>query len=239
MKNLWWKQIDMLLLCAFSSEEFGPVFFQEPDDGIFSLDSDDKKVIMNCEARGNPVLTYSWLINGTVVDTEADFRYSLIAGNLIIHNASEAIDYGRYQCRAENSIGTVLSRDALLQFAYLGAFSGRARGAVSVREGQGVVLMCAPPPHSPEIIYSWVFNELPSFVAEDSRRFISQETGNLYISKVQPSDVGSYVCQVKNTVTNARVLSPPTPLALKTDVLMFPDESSLNSASPSDICRWL
>lgn len=68
-----------------------------------------------------------------------------------------------------------------------------------------------------EIIYSWVFNEFPSFVAEDSRRFISQHTGNLYISKVQPSDVGSYVCLVKNTVTNARVLSPPTPLTLKTD----------------------
>uniref|UniRef100_A0A8C1YTA8 Contactin-5 n=1 Tax=Cyprinus carpio TaxID=7962 RepID=A0A8C1YTA8_CYPCA len=190
-------------------------------DAIFSLDSDDKKVIMNCEARGNPVPTYSWLINGTIVDAEADFRYSLIDGNLIIHNASEAIDYGRYQCRAENSIGTVQSRDALLQFAYLGEFSGRARGAVSVREGQGVVLMCAPPPHSPEIIYSWVFNELPSFVAEDSRRFISQETGHLYISKVQPSDVGSYVCQVKNTVTNARVLSPPTPLTLKTDDINF------------------
>lgn len=69
----------------------------------------------------------------------------------------------------------------------------------------------------PEIIYSWVFNEFPSFVAEDSRRFISQHTGNLYISKVQPSDVGSYICLVKNTVTNARVLSPPTPLTLKTD----------------------
>uniref|UniRef100_A0A8C1LTR9 Contactin-5 n=1 Tax=Cyprinus carpio TaxID=7962 RepID=A0A8C1LTR9_CYPCA len=216
-------------------EEFGPVFIQEPDDAIFSLDSDDKKVIMNCEARGNPVPTYSWLINGTVVDAEADFRYSLIDGNLIIHNASEAIDYGRYQCRAENSIGTVQSRDALLQFAYLGAFSGRARGAVSVREGQGVVLMCAPPPHSPEIIYSWVFNELPSFVAEDSRRFISQETGNLYISKVQPSDVGSYVCQVKNTVTNARVLSPPTPLTLKTDGVMGEYEPKIEAHFPQTV----
>ncbi|VTJ68700.1 Hypothetical predicted protein, partial [Marmota monax] len=67
------------------------------------------------------------------------------------------------------------------------------------------------------IIYSWVFNEFPSFVAEDSRRFISQETGNLYISKVQTSDVGSYICLVKNTVTNARVLSPPTPLTLRND----------------------
>lgn len=62
-----------------------------------------------------------------------------------------------------------------------------------------------------------MFNEFPSFVAEDSRRFVSQHTGNLYISKVQPSDVGSYICLVKNTVTNARVLSPPTPLTLKTD----------------------
>uniref|UniRef100_A0AAX7TM21 Contactin-5 n=1 Tax=Astatotilapia calliptera TaxID=8154 RepID=A0AAX7TM21_ASTCA len=200
------------------SEEFGPVFIQEPDDVIFPLDSDEKKVVMHCEARGNPPPTYSWYINGTQVDSEADYRYTFIDGNLIISNASEITDYGKYQCKAENSIGIVLSRDALLQFAYLGAFSTKARGGVSVREGQGVVLMCTPPPHSPEIIYSWVFNEFPSFVAEDSRRFISQDTGNLYISKVQPSDVGSYICLVKNTVTNARVLSPPTPLTLKTDV---------------------
>uniref|UniRef100_A0A671Y0Y4 Contactin-2 n=1 Tax=Sparus aurata TaxID=8175 RepID=A0A671Y0Y4_SPAAU len=188
------------------SEEFGPVFIQEPDDVIFPLDSDEKKVVMHCEARGNPPPTYSWYVNRTEVDAEADYRYGFIDGNFIITNASEITDYGRYQCKAENSFGTVLSRDALLQFAYLRTFSGKTRGGVSVREGQGVVLMCAPPPHSPgeKIIYSWVFNEFPSFVAEDSRRFISQETGNLYISKVQPSDVGSYICLVKNTATNAR-----------------------------------
>ncbi|KAM6973745.1 contactin-5 [Aplochiton taeniatus] len=202
------------------SDEYGPVLIQEPDDAIFALDSDEKKVMMSCEARGNPVPTYSWYINDTEVNPEADFRYTLIDGNLIITNASEITDFGKYQCKAENSFGSVLSRDALLQFAYLGAFGGRTRGAVFAREGQGVVLMCTPPPHSPEIIYSWVFNEFPSFVAEDSRRFISQETGNLYISKVQPSDVGSYICLVKNTVTNARVLSPPTPLTLKTDGVM-------------------
>lgn len=31
----------------------------------------------------------------------------------------------------------------------LNEFSKKARGDVSVREGQGVVLMCTPPPHSP------------------------------------------------------------------------------------------
>uniref|UniRef100_A0A4W6CH10 Contactin-5 n=1 Tax=Lates calcarifer TaxID=8187 RepID=A0A4W6CH10_LATCA len=217
------------------SEEFGPVFAQEPDDVIFPLDSDEKKVVMHCEARGNPPPTYSWYINGTEVDAEADYRYSFIDGNLIITNASEITDHGKYQCKAENSFGTILSRDALLQFAYLGAFSGKTRGGVSVREGQGVVLMCTPPPHSPEIIYSWVFNEFPSFVAEDSRRFISQDTGNLYISKVQPSDVGSYICLVKNTVTNARVLSPPTPLTLKTDGVMGEYEPKIEVHFPTSV----
>ncbi|XP_068613008.1 contactin-5-like [Brachionichthys hirsutus] len=216
-------------------EAFGPVFLHEPDSMIFPLDSDERKVVMHCEARGNPPPTYSWYINQTQVDAETDYRYSRIDGNLIITNASEITDYGKYQCKAENSFGTVLSHGALLQFAYLGAFNKKTRGGVSVREGQGVVLMCAPPPHSPEIIYSWVLNEFPSFVAEDSRRFISQDTGNLYISKVQPSDVGSYICLVKNTVTNERVLSPPTPLTLKTDGVMGEYEPKIEVHFPTSV----
>ncbi|XP_005482654.2 contactin-5 isoform X2 [Zonotrichia albicollis] len=200
--------------------DYGPVFVQEPDDMIFPTDSEEKKVSLNCQARGNPTPTYRWLRNGTEIDIESDYRFSLIEGSLIITNPSETKDSGQYQCLTTNMFGSILSREAVLQFAYLGNFSGRTRSAVSVREGQGVVLMCSPPLHSPEIIYSWVFNEFPSFVAEDSRRFISQETGNLYISKVQTSDVGSYICLVKNTVTNARVLSPPTPLTLRNDGAM-------------------
>ncbi|XP_032907247.1 contactin-5 isoform X2 [Catharus ustulatus] len=202
------------------SVDYGPVFVQEPDDMIFPTDSEEKKVSLNCQARGNPTPTYRWLRNGTEIDIESDYRFSLIEGSLIISNPSEMKDSGQYQCLTTNTFGSILSREAVLQFAYLGNFSGRTRSAVSVREGQGVVLMCSPPLHSPEIIYSWVFNEFPSFVAEDSRRFISQETGNLYISKVQTSDVGSYICLVKNTVTNARVLSPPTPLTLRNDGVM-------------------
>ncbi|XP_075273942.1 contactin-5 isoform X3 [Opisthocomus hoazin] len=208
---------------AFKHDEsidYGPVFVQEPDDVIFPTDSEEKKISLNCQARGNPTPTYRWLRNGTEIDIESDYRFSLIEGSLIINNPSEMKDSGQYQCLTTNMFGSVLSREAVLQFAYLENFSGRTRSAVSVREGQGVVLMCSPPLHSPEIIYSWVFNEFPSFVAEDSRRFISQETGNLYISKVQTSDVGSYICLVKNTVTNARVLSPPTPLTLRNDGVM-------------------
>ncbi|XP_003430665.3 contactin-5 [Ornithorhynchus anatinus] len=217
-----WKLILFLSVtgCLSESVDYGPVFVQEPDDVVFPADSDEKKVALDCEARGDPAPNYRWLRNGTEIDLESDYRYSLIEGNFIISSPSEAKDSGSYQCLASNTFGSILSREAILQFAYLRNFSGRTRSAVSVREGQGVVLICSPPPHSPEISYSWVFNEFPSFVAEDSRRFISQDTGNLYISKVQAADVGSYICLVKNTVTNARVLSPPTPLTLRNDGVM-------------------
>ncbi|KAG8584632.1 hypothetical protein GDO81_004697 [Engystomops pustulosus] len=202
------------------SVDYGPVFIQEPENVNFPTDSGEKKVALNCEARGAPAPSYRWLRNGTEIDLDSDYRYTLIDGNLIISSPNEMKDSGQYQCIAANSLGRILSREATLQFAYLGNFSGRVRSAVSVREGQGVVLMCSPPHHSPEITYSWVFNEYPSFVAEDSRRFISQETGNLYISKAQASDVGSYICHVKNVLTNTRVMSPPTPLTLRNDGVM-------------------
>lgn len=66
-----------------------------------------------------------------------------------------------------------------------------------------------------ELSYAWVFNEYPSY--QDNRRFVSQETGNLYIAKVEKSDVGNYTCVVTNTVTNHKVLGPPTPLILRND----------------------
>lgn len=135
------------------SEEFGPVFLQEPDDVIYPLDADEKRVVMHCEARGNPPPTYrcdrtssacsvlilqmvctsvgskkinksltldvlhSWYVNRTEINPLADYRYSLVDGNLVIANGSVISDYGMYQCRAENSFGAVFSREALLQFA--------------------------------------------------------------------------------------------------------------------------
>lgn len=64
-----------------------------------------------------PLMFFSWYINGTEVDSKTDYRYTFIDGDLIITNASEINDYGKYQCQAENSYGIILSREALLQFA--------------------------------------------------------------------------------------------------------------------------
>ncbi|KAH1187006.1 hypothetical protein KIL84_019755, partial [Mauremys mutica] len=99
------------------SVDYGPVFVQEPDDVIFPTDSEEKKVSLNCQARGNPAPIYRWLRNGTEIDIESDYRYSLIEGSFIISDPNEAKDSGQYQCLTTNVFGSILSREATLQFA--------------------------------------------------------------------------------------------------------------------------
>uniref|UniRef100_A0A8D1QKF4 Contactin-3 n=1 Tax=Sus scrofa TaxID=9823 RepID=A0A8D1QKF4_PIG len=213
----------------------GPVFIKEPSNSIFPVGTEDKKITLSCEARGNPTPHYRWQLNGSDVNLSMEYRYKLHGGNLVLINPDRNRDTGSYQCFATNSLGTIVSREAKLQFAYLENFKTKMRSTVSVREGQGVVLLCGPPPHSGELSYAWIFNEYPSFVEEDSRRFVSQETGHLYIAKVETSDVGNYTCVVTSTVTNARVLGSPTPLVLRSDGVMGEYEPKIEVQFPETL----
>uniref|UniRef100_A0A4W6C5Q8 Contactin 3a, tandem duplicate 2 n=1 Tax=Lates calcarifer TaxID=8187 RepID=A0A4W6C5Q8_LATCA len=169
-----------------------------------------------------PSANVLWSLNGTLINLGLDRRRRLSGGNLIISSLDRHQDVGMYQCMAYNTVGAILSRRASLQFAYLDHFKVHTRSAVSVREGQGVVLLCGTPTSSGDLTYAWVFNEYPYFVQQDNRRFVSQQTGNLYIAKVEPSDVGNYTCVVMNSITKGKVHSSPTSLILRTDV-NFPD----------------
>ncbi|XP_049718379.1 contactin-3 isoform X2 [Elephas maximus indicus] len=235
---LSWKRLILLSFIGCLGGELllqGPVFIKEPGNSIFPVGSEDKKITFNCEARGNPSPHYRWQLNGSDIDLSLEYRYKLIGGNLVVINPNRNWDIGSYQCFATNSLGTVVSREAKLQFAYLENFKTKMRSTVSVREGQGVVLLCGPPPHSGELSYAWIFNEYPSFVEEDSRRFVSQETGHLYIAKVEPSDVGNYTCVVTSMVTNARVLGSPTPLVLRSDGVMGEYEPKIEVQFPETL----
>ncbi|KAM4883140.1 contactin-3 isoform 2-T2 [Thomomys bottae] len=230
-----WKQLILLSFIGCLGGELllqGPVFIKEPNNSIFPVGSEDKKITLTCEARGNPSPHYRWQLNGSHIGNSVSHHYKLNGGNLTIMNPNRDWDTGSYQCFATNSLGTIVSREARLQFAYLENFKTKMRSTVSVREGQGVVLLCGPPPHSGELSYAWIFNEYPSFVEEDSRRFVSQETGHLYIAKVEPSDVGNYTCVVTSTVTSTRVLGSPTPLVLRADGVMGEYEPKIEVQFP-------
>uniref|UniRef100_A0A672H5Q5 Contactin 4 n=1 Tax=Salarias fasciatus TaxID=181472 RepID=A0A672H5Q5_SALFA len=213
----------------------GPVFTQEPSDSIFPMSTGDKQVFINCKAKGNPSPHYRWKVDGKDINTDSDVNYSLVEGNLLISNPHVINHGGVYQCIATNTFGTVVSREAKVQFAFLQNFSKKPRNTVSVREGQAVVLLCGPPPHYGEIKYSWVFNGQRSFLQQDARRFISQKTGNLYFAKVEASDAGNYTCAVRNMMTNATVLSSPTPVVVRRDVVMGEYEPKIEVQFPDTI----
>uniref|UniRef100_A0A4W5P2B2 Contactin 4 n=1 Tax=Hucho hucho TaxID=62062 RepID=A0A4W5P2B2_9TELE len=234
---LLWKLLVLqsLMGClAESSVLQSPVFTKQPGSIVFPVDSQEKnrEVVFSCEAQGSPSPLYRWKLNGTAITPKSGSHYSLSGGNLRISHLDKDQDAGTYQCLAFNSFGTIVSREASLTFAYMENFKTHRRSSVSVREGQGVVLLCGPPSHSGDLTFSWIFNEYPSFVKQDTRRFISQETGNLYIAKVEPSDVGNYTCVVTNTVTKTRVQGPPTPLVLRSDGIMGEYEPKIEVQFP-------
>ncbi|XP_016386709.1 contactin-3-like [Sinocyclocheilus rhinocerous] len=223
--GLSWKLLVLQLFMGCLSEGSGPlrpVFTKQPGSIVFPLHLNEpsREVTFSCEAQGHPPPSYRWKMNDSFIYPQLGSRYSISGGNLRISQLNKEEDAGIYQCLASNSFGTILSREASLYIAYLEEFKTQRRSPVSVREGQGVVLLCGPPAHMGELTFSWIFNEYPSFVKQDMRRFVSQKTGNLYIAKVEPSDVGNYTCVVTNTVTQSRVQGPPTSLVLRNDGIM-------------------
>uniref|UniRef100_A0A8C2JBN5 Contactin 3a, tandem duplicate 1 n=1 Tax=Cyprinus carpio TaxID=7962 RepID=A0A8C2JBN5_CYPCA len=235
--GLSWKLLVLQLFIGCLSEGSGPlrpVFTKQPGSIVFPLHLNEpsREVTFSCEAQGHPPPSYRWKMNDSFIPPQPGSRYSISGGNLRISQLNKEEDAGIYQCLASNSFGTILSREASLHIAYLEEFKTQRRSPVSVREGQGVVLLCGPPAHMGELTFSWIFNEYPSFVKQDTRRFVSQKTGNLYIAKVEPSDVGNYTCVVTNTVTQSRVQGPPTPLVLRSDGIMGEYEPKIEIQFP-------
>uniref|UniRef100_A0A3Q3KPI9 Contactin 3a, tandem duplicate 2 n=1 Tax=Monopterus albus TaxID=43700 RepID=A0A3Q3KPI9_MONAL len=227
------KHLLCVFLCVGSCH--GPKWRMEPGDLFIPVDSIEEEATLTCDAKGTPPPQYRWSLNGTLINLGLDRRRHLSGGNLIISNLDRYQDAGMYQCMAYNTVGAILSRIASLQFAYLDHFKVHTRSAVSVREGQGVVLLCGTPTSSGDLTYAWVFNEYPYFVQQDNRRFVSQQTGNLYIAKVESSDVGNYTCVVMNSITKGKVHSSPTSLILRTDGVMGEYEPKIEVNFPDNV----
>ena len=74
------------------------------------------KIILFCNATGNPVPTISWSINGFSLNTNNSSRmnFSYEGRQLTIKNVRRT-DSALYRCVAENSLGNVTSHNTTLE----------------------------------------------------------------------------------------------------------------------------
>uniref|UniRef100_A0A8C1XRS1 Contactin 1 n=1 Tax=Cyprinus carpio TaxID=7962 RepID=A0A8C1XRS1_CYPCA len=218
--------------CVFSlsvsdeSSGFGPVFEEQPVDTIYPEESPENKIMMSCRTRANPILHILHKKNCCPSGKYVHLLYM----DSILGRGSFWFNYC-LSCHESGLLHITKTEIKSPSFVLdLDMFSTDEREAVYVKEGQGAVLLCDPPPHFPaDLFFRWILNEFPEFISLDKRRFVSQTTGNLYISTVRASDSGNYSCFVSSPSIAKSVFSKFIPLVPIAEREKYPADIKVKS----------
>uniref|UniRef100_A0A803VGW6 Neurofascin n=1 Tax=Ficedula albicollis TaxID=59894 RepID=A0A803VGW6_FICAL len=185
-------------------------YIVDPRDNIF----------IECEAKGNPVPTFSWTRNGKFFNVAKDPKVSMKrrSGTLVIdfHSGGRPDDYeGEYQCFARNDFGTALSSKIHLQVSKSPLWPKEKVDVIEVDEGAPLTLQCNPPPGLPEPVIFWMSSSMEP-IPQDKR--VSQgHNGDLYFSNVLAQDaLTDYSCNARFHFTHTIQQKNPYTLKVKT-----------------------
>ncbi|XP_065505641.1 neurofascin isoform X3 [Caloenas nicobarica] len=185
-------------------------YIVDPRDDIF----------IECEAKGNPVPTFSWTRNGKFFNVAKDPKVSMRrrSGTLVIdfHSGGRPEDYeGEYQCFARNDYGTALSSKIHLQVSKSPLWPKEKVDVIEVDEGAPLSLQCNPPPGLPSPVIFWMSSSMEP-IHQDKR--VSQgQNGDLYFSNVMLQDAQTdYSCNARFHFTHTIQQKNPYTLKVKT-----------------------
>ncbi|XP_066526719.1 neurofascin homolog (chicken) a isoform X9 [Hoplias malabaricus] len=189
-------------------------------------------IIIECEAKGNPVPRFWWRRNGKFFNAEKDHRVSMRkrSGTLDISFRSggkpEEFE-GEYQCFALNDFGTAISNKILLRVSKSPLWPKEVLEPVVVSEGSPLVLPCNPPPGLPPPNTFWMdSNMAPIF--QDMRVSMGLN-GDLYFSNVLAKDASTdYSCNARFLFTHTIQQKNPFTLKVMTKEPYNDTHSSLN-----------
>ncbi|XP_063767211.1 neurofascin homolog (chicken) a isoform X10 [Eleginops maclovinus] len=200
----------------------------------FIVDPRDN-IIIECEAKGNPVPMFSWRRNGKFFNIGKDPRVTMRkrSGTLEIgfRSGGRPEDYeGEYQCFASNEPGMALSNKILLRVSKAPLWPKEVLEPVMVTEGIPLVLPCNPPPGLPPPFTFWM-NSAMTPIPQDQRVSMGLN-GDLYFSNVLAKDgLTDYSCNARFLFTHT--IQQKNPFSLKVLTSRKLAESTPTFLSPS------
>ncbi|XP_062843149.1 neurofascin homolog (chicken) a isoform X15 [Trichomycterus rosablanca] len=195
-------------------------------------------IIIECEAKGNPVPTFWWRRNGKFFNlerVEKDYHVSMRkrSGTLEIsfRNNGKPEDFeGEYQCFALNDFGIAISNKILLRVSKAPLWPKENLEPVAVSEGSPLVLACNPPPGLPPPKTFWI-NSAMMPIKQDKRVSMGLN-GDLYFSNVLATDSNTdYSCNARFLFTNT--IQQKNPFTLKVQTTRNIPETTPTFQSPS------
>uniref|UniRef100_A0A7N8XR74 Neural cell adhesion molecule L1 n=1 Tax=Mastacembelus armatus TaxID=205130 RepID=A0A7N8XR74_9TELE len=211
-------------VCALSVTSSPPTVKQPPT--IVSQSAKDyivdprDNIYIECEAKGNPLPTFSWRRNGKFFNIGKDPRVSMRkrSGTLEIsfRSGGRPEDYeGEYQCFASNDLGVALSNKILLRVSKAPLWPKEVLKPVVVSEGSPLVLPCNPPPGLPPPFIFWM-NSVMTPIPQDKRVSMGLN-GDLYFSNVVTQDAHTdYTCNARFLFTHTIQQKNPFTLKVQT-----------------------
>ncbi|XP_075384531.1 hemicentin-1 isoform X2 [Tenrec ecaudatus] len=150
-------------------------------------------VRLECEARGIPAPSLTWLKDGSPVSSFANGIQVLSGGRILALTSAQISDTGRYTCVAVNAAGEK-QRDFDLRVYVPPNIVGEEQN-ISVLIGQDVDLLCQsdaiPPP-----TLTWLKDGRP--LLKKPGLSISKNASVLKIEDAQVQDSGRYTCEATN-----------------------------------------
>ncbi|XP_039550687.1 neurofascin homolog (chicken) a isoform X11 [Pimephales promelas] len=186
-------------------------------------------IIIECEAKGNPVPTFQWRRNGKFFNVGKDPRVTMRtrSGTLEFRSSGKPEDYeGEYQCFASNDFGTAISNKILLRVSKSPLWPKEVLEPVTVREGASLVLPCNPPPGLPPPETFWMDSSIMP-IPQDKRVSMGLN-GDLFFSNVLAKDaISDYSCNARFEFTHT--IQQKNPYTLKVQTKEPYNDTFLNS----------
>ncbi|XP_065673507.1 contactin-4 isoform X1 [Hydra vulgaris] len=183
---------------AFLELEASPEMIT-PDENKFS--AQDTTISFRCEATGVPAVTYSWYLNGQLLEPSDGVSTK---GTLTI-TVKSSKSSGFYQCIASNRHGEAMMtiRFSVLETpAAFGPLSTSPAETTHAVVGGFAQIFCIPT-GAPKPTITWKKINDTTEILKTSDKYTILPTGTLKINNIKLSDSGIYECTAKNRLGSA------------------------------------